>query len=171
MKQIKVSEKLNLPPEIVTLTSAILGIRNSGKTNTAVVITEGLLDAGHQVVVIDPLDVWWGLKSSADGKSDGYPVVVIGGPHGDHPARGHRRKNNRGLRRREPGAGDPVDAAPVESQTRSASSLISPSSSTGARARAAGRRRCWSSSTRHQVSCRSGSLATPREWWGPLRIS
>jgi hypothetical protein len=85
MKQIKVSEKLNLPPEIVTLTSAILGIRNSGKTNTAVVITEGLLDAGHQVVVIDPLDVWWGLKSSADGKSEGYPVVVIGGPHGDLP--------------------------------------------------------------------------------------
>jgi hypothetical protein len=64
---------------------AVLGIRNSGKTNTCVVLTEELLDAGQQVVIIDPTDVWWGLKSSKDGKEAGYPVVVFGGRHGDVP--------------------------------------------------------------------------------------
>jgi hypothetical protein len=36
-------------------------------------------------VVIDPTDVWWGLKSSADGKSAAHPIPVLGGPHGDLP--------------------------------------------------------------------------------------
>lgn len=74
-----------LPPEVVTQTTAILGIRGSGKTNTGTVIVEELLSRRLPVVVIDPLDVWWGLKSSADGKQEGYPVVVLGGPHGDLP--------------------------------------------------------------------------------------
>src|SRR5205085_2645808 len=56
-----------------------------GKTNSGVVIVEDLLAAGHQVIVVDPLDVWWGLKSSADGKSEGYPITVIGGVHADVP--------------------------------------------------------------------------------------
>lgn len=54
-------------------------------TNTCVVLTEELLDAGQQVVVIDPTDVWHGLRSSKDGKSAGYPIVVFGGRHGDVP--------------------------------------------------------------------------------------
>ncbi|MEW6049343.1 MAG: helicase HerA-like domain-containing protein, partial [Bacillota bacterium] len=44
-----------------------------------------LLKAGMQVVVIDPLDVWWGLRASADGEGPGLPVVVLGGAHGDLP--------------------------------------------------------------------------------------
>lgn len=76
---------LSLPVDVVTETLAILGLRGSGKTNTATVIAEGLLSLGQQVVIIDPTDAWWGLKSSADGTADGYPVVVIGGRHGDIP--------------------------------------------------------------------------------------
>jgi hypothetical protein len=49
------------------------------------VLTEELLDAGQQVLIIDPTDVWWGLKSSADGEHAGYPVVVLGGKHADLP--------------------------------------------------------------------------------------
>lgn len=75
----------NLPLATVTGTLAILGIRGSGKTNTAVVLAEELLDQGQQVVVIDPTDVWWGLKSSKDGNAAGYPVVILGGKHGDIP--------------------------------------------------------------------------------------
>ena len=37
------------------------------------------------MIVIDPLDVWWGLKSSPDGRSEGYPVTGLGGLHADLP--------------------------------------------------------------------------------------
>lgn len=76
---------LALPTRIATIATANLGVRGSGKTTTAVVITEGLLRAGIQVVVIDPLDVWWGLRSSADGESEGLPITVLGGHHQDLP--------------------------------------------------------------------------------------
>ena len=85
MKKLRISPSLSLPLDVVTTTIAVLGIRNSGKTNTCVVLTEELLDAGQQVVIIDPTDVWWGLKSSKNGKEAGYPVVVFGGRHGDVP--------------------------------------------------------------------------------------
>lgn len=76
---------LTLPIDVVTETLAILGLRGSGKTNTATVIAEGLLTLGQQVVIIDPVDAWHGIKSSADGASEGFPVVVLGGRHGDVP--------------------------------------------------------------------------------------
>lgn len=82
---IKISDKLTLPIEMMALASAVLGVRGSGKTNTAVCAVEDLLEVRHQVIVIDPLDVWWGLKSSADGKREGYPVTVLGGIHADLP--------------------------------------------------------------------------------------
>jgi hypothetical protein len=74
-----------LPLELVTQTAAVVGIRGSGKTVTATVEVEEALKAGVPVVVIDPTDVWWGLKSSADGEAAGYPVVIFGGTHGDLP--------------------------------------------------------------------------------------
>lgn len=74
-----------LPLDLVTQTIAILAKRGVGKTYTAAVITEELLGAGQHTVIIDPLDVWWGLRSSASGKKAGLPVVVFGGEHGDVP--------------------------------------------------------------------------------------
>jgi hypothetical protein len=79
------SAVFRLPLDVASVTTAVLGIRGSGKTHTAAVLTEGLLAAGQPVVVIDPTDVWWGLKSSADGKSAAHPIPVLGGPHGDLP--------------------------------------------------------------------------------------
>jgi hypothetical protein len=76
---------IKLPLETMTDATAVLGIRGSGKTNTATVIVEEVLQLGQQVVVIDPTDVWWGLKSSADGQRAGFPVVVLGGKHADAP--------------------------------------------------------------------------------------
>jgi uncharacterized protein len=63
----------------------MLAKRGAGKTYTAAVIVEGLLTAGLQVVVADPVGVWWGLRSSADGQQEGLPIVIIGGEHGDVP--------------------------------------------------------------------------------------
>lgn len=74
-----------LPADVQTVTTAVLGIRGSGKTTTSRVIVEGLVAAGRQVVIIDPTDVWWGLRSSADGQKPGLPVVVAGGDHGQVP--------------------------------------------------------------------------------------
>lgn len=33
--------------------------------------------------------VWWGLRSSADGKAAGFPVAVFGGDHADIPVSDH----------------------------------------------------------------------------------
>jgi hypothetical protein len=83
--KLKISDTLSLPYEAVTETFAILAKRGKGKTYAASVMAEEMIAAGMPVVVIDPLGVWWGLRSSADGKSDGLPVVIFGGEHADVP--------------------------------------------------------------------------------------
>jgi DNA helicase HerA-like ATPase len=34
---------------------------------------------------VDPTGAWWGLRSSRDGKGAGFPILVLGGDHGDLP--------------------------------------------------------------------------------------
>ena len=87
--KLKISDQLALPLDAVTQTFAILAKRGAGKTYTAAVLAEELLAAEQQVLVIDPTGAWWGLRSSADGKSAGFPIVVIGGDHGDLPLDEH----------------------------------------------------------------------------------
>jgi len=43
--KLRIAANFTLPPEAVTQTFVILGIRGSGRTNTGVVLTEELLDA------------------------------------------------------------------------------------------------------------------------------
>jgi hypothetical protein len=64
---------------------AIVGTAGSGKTYAAKGFVERLLDTGARVTIVDPLGVWWGLRSRADGSAAGYPVVVFGGRHADVP--------------------------------------------------------------------------------------
>lgn len=71
--------------DFVTSTQAILAKKRVGKSYTAQVQAEELLAAKQQVVVLDPTDAWWGLRSSADGKDGGYPITIFGGRHGDWP--------------------------------------------------------------------------------------
>jgi len=81
--KLTVSDDLVLGADLVVATAGIFATKGMGKSYLAQVIAEEML-AHHQViVVIDPTDVWSGLRSSADGKSDGYPILVIGGDHGD----------------------------------------------------------------------------------------
>jgi DNA helicase HerA-like ATPase len=82
---LSISKKLSLPAEAVTETFALLAKRGAGKTYTAAVLVEELLKAGLHVAVVDPVGVWWGLRSSADGQHDGLPIVIMGGDHGDLP--------------------------------------------------------------------------------------
>lgn len=74
-----------LPIDLITQTIGIVAKKRTGKSYLAKKLTEGLLDLHQQVCVIDPKGDWWGLRSSADGKHDGYPVVIFGGEHGDVP--------------------------------------------------------------------------------------
>lgn len=84
MKQINLGS-VQLPIESATKTFAILAKRGAGKTYTAAVLAEEFYKVGVPFVVIDPIDVWWGLKLKADGKTPGIPVVVFGIDHADIP--------------------------------------------------------------------------------------
>lgn len=89
MKSLHISDSLSLPLEFITQTQAILAKRGVGKSYTASVEAEEMLKAGQQVVVIDPTGAWFGLKSSADGRREGFPIAVFGGEHGDVPLEEH----------------------------------------------------------------------------------
>lgn len=84
-KKLEVSPDLSLPLEAITNTFAILARRRVGKTYTASVMAEEMIAAGLPFVVLDPTGAWWGLSSSADGKAEGLPVIIIGGPHAHIP--------------------------------------------------------------------------------------
>lgn len=71
------------PIEYASHGNAILGIRDSGKTVTAMGRAEHLIDAGIPITVVDPIGVWRFLR--VPGKGKGYPVVVAGGMEGDLP--------------------------------------------------------------------------------------
>lgn len=61
---------------------AIVGRTGSGKSYAARGAVEALLEAGRQVVVLDPTGVWWGLRAGANG-GPGFPVPVLGGDRAD----------------------------------------------------------------------------------------
>ena len=73
----------SIPDQILEKHIGILGVTGSGKTFTAKGLAERLLDQGKRVCAIDPTGIRYGLKSSATGKSAGYPVVIFGGAHAD----------------------------------------------------------------------------------------
>lgn len=79
---LRVADQLALPADAVTQTFAFLARRGAGKTYAGSVLAEELIAAGFPVVILDPVGVWWGLRSA-------YPVVILGGPHGDLPLDSH----------------------------------------------------------------------------------
>lgn len=74
-----------LPLALITETIAILAKRGAGKTYLMRKIAEAMIVRGLPVVIIDPIGVCWGLRSSADGKGAGLDVIIFGGDHGDLP--------------------------------------------------------------------------------------
>jgi hypothetical protein len=85
--KLALGEDLDLPAETAaTQVYAWMGRRGSGKTYGAGRMAELLIGVGVQVVVIDPVGTWWGLRFAADGKKpSGLNVPVFGGAHGDLP--------------------------------------------------------------------------------------
>lgn len=82
---LKLSAELELPLDAITERLGWLGTSGSGKTYGAGKLAEEMLDVGAQVIVLDPVGPWWGLRSSADGKRAGLVITVFGGMHGDLP--------------------------------------------------------------------------------------
>lgn len=74
---------MKLPDAIFSQHIAVLGKTRSGKSSVMRLFVEQLLDDDKPVCVVDPKGDWHGLRSSADGKRSGYPVVIFGGEHAD----------------------------------------------------------------------------------------
>ena len=74
---------LPFPKSVLTQHVIALGKTRSGKSSKMRLIVEHLLDHDEPTCIIDPKGDWWGIKSSADGKHAGYPVVIFGGEHAD----------------------------------------------------------------------------------------
>src|SRR6476659_7791603 len=70
--------------------TAILGIRDSGKTVSAKGIAEQLLDHNIPIVVFDAVGKWRWMKVPGPGpRGRGYKVVVAGGHKPDLPLNPH----------------------------------------------------------------------------------
>jgi hypothetical protein len=70
--------QLPFPRAILSQHSADLGKTGAGKSSALRVMVEDLLERQKRVVIVDPKGDWWGLKSSADGKGPGFPIVTFG---------------------------------------------------------------------------------------------
>jgi hypothetical protein len=79
---LKLAEDLpSLPIDAVTQKFAWLGTSGSGKTYGSTKLAELMLNIGAQIVVLDPVGVWYGLRLGGPG----YKIAVFGGLHGDLP--------------------------------------------------------------------------------------
>lgn len=85
MSKLHIADGLSLPVDAVTQAIAFLGRRGSGKSYAASKLCEEMLKADAQVVVLDYVGVWHGLRLAADGKGHGFKIPLFGGLHGDVP--------------------------------------------------------------------------------------
>lgn len=76
---------LVIPEKVFDQHIIMLGKTRSGKSSAMRYLAEHLLDEHKPLCIVDPKGDWWGIKSSASGKSSGYAVTIFGGEHGDLP--------------------------------------------------------------------------------------
>ncbi|MFN3891949.1 MAG: ATP-binding protein [Beijerinckiaceae bacterium] len=76
---------MGLATSLLDSALAIVGRTGSGKSYAAKGMVERLIDAGRRVCIIDPTGAWWGLRRSADGAGEGFPIIIFGGDHADVP--------------------------------------------------------------------------------------
>ncbi|MCC6426262.1 MAG: DUF853 family protein [Phycisphaerales bacterium] len=80
-----IAPNVEIPDDVGAQASSVLGIRGSGKTNTATVLVEQLIPLGQQIVIVDPTDVWWGLRARRAAGTPAFPIPIMGGTRGDIP--------------------------------------------------------------------------------------
>jgi hypothetical protein len=80
--------KYVIPEEVLKGHTAVVGMTGSGKTSTEKLLVEQVVadNPNARVCVLDTLKSdWWGITSSASGKSAGLPFKILGGPRGHVP--------------------------------------------------------------------------------------
>ena len=82
---LKVVRNLELDQRAATQKFGIIGRSEAGKTYLAGKLVEELHRVGCQVIILDPVGVWWGVTLAANGKDPGLPFVVLGGKRGQLP--------------------------------------------------------------------------------------
>lgn len=85
LRKLKIADTYSAPVSFIHSTLGCFGKRGSGKSHAGQLHAEQLLEMGVQIVALDPVGAWWGLRASADGKGPGFPIIVFGGEHGDVP--------------------------------------------------------------------------------------
>ena len=85
MRALHLGKAFELPVELATETTLVVGKRGSGKSNTAGRIAEQVHGATVPTVVLDPVDNWFGIKSNREGTGPGLAFYVFGGKHSDLP--------------------------------------------------------------------------------------
>ncbi len=65
---------------------AVVGETGAGKTHDTKSVVEHVVAQGYRVCILDTIKSdWWGITSSASGKSAGLPFKILGGPRGHVP--------------------------------------------------------------------------------------
>jgi hypothetical protein len=81
-----VSRPFPIPEAALAAHIAVLGKTGAGKTATTKLVVEHVAGEEFRVCVLDTQKSdWWGITSSATGKSAGLPFRILGGPRGHVP--------------------------------------------------------------------------------------
>lgn len=84
--KIHLASNLSFSTDVITEVIDVIAKRGSGKTYLATKLAEEMLAVGAQVVAIDPVGNWYGLRLGANGKSGGgLDIKILGGRNGDIP--------------------------------------------------------------------------------------
>ncbi len=79
-------KNIALPDDAITQTFGFIGRKGSGKTYGSMKMAESFLIAKQQVIVLDPVGNWYGLRLDKTGKkASNFDIPVLGGNHGDIP--------------------------------------------------------------------------------------
>lgn len=77
---ISAGKPFNLPLEAITEKMAFIGRTGAGKTYGAMKLAETMLENGAQIVALDPVGVWRGLRMGGN-----FKVYIFGGLSPDYP--------------------------------------------------------------------------------------
>ncbi len=84
-KGLRLSADIVLPLEAITQKFAVVGTSGAGKTYGSLRLAELMVDAGAQIIALDPVGNWYSLRLASDGKGKGFSIPVFGGLRGDLP--------------------------------------------------------------------------------------
>lgn len=84
--KLRLAPNLSFSTDVITEVIGLIAKRGMGKTYTATKLAEEMLTVGAQVVVIDPVGNWYGLRLGAKGQqAGGLDIKILGGRNGDIP--------------------------------------------------------------------------------------